>query len=190
MSLRIRTFLHEKNPHRNPLYEKNPQLWNFCRISIDLNWVQPRTEADAAVLRSLAPNEILPMESFLSGERTNLSRWERGLFRLAQAAESSPPNKSRFLWKKHGYVGWSAHPWSAVFERRRCIELRLEQVEAARSSGYSRLVISLRNPFTLKQEPDNTVVLDGKDTHTLDAVAPGVAGFWELPLKIEKYDAD
>jgi hypothetical protein len=79
---------------------------------------------------------------------------------------------------------------SAFFERSRCLGLRLQQVMPARSRGYSRLVLTLNNPFSLKQEPDDTVVLAGKDTHTLDQVAHEVAAFWNIPMKIEEFDAD
>jgi hypothetical protein len=42
-SLSIRTFLREKTRARTDLYEQHPELWNFCRITIDRNWVHPIT---------------------------------------------------------------------------------------------------------------------------------------------------
>ena len=188
MSLRIRTFLPERTPARSPLYQKYPQLWNFCRISIELNWVQPLTQTDANVLDSLGQRDVHPIDRFFAPRLESLGRWERGLFRLT-AGGNSLRHDAPFLWKHAGFIGWSAQPWSAFFERSRSIGLTLEQVEAARSAGYSRLILKVQNPFTLKPETDQTVLLAGPDTHTLDTAAPAVAAFWELPLNIERSDA-
>lgn len=149
MSLRIRTFLPRKTGARSPLYEKYPQLWEFCRISIDRNWVRPLTEADACALHSLGPNQILPFDPAFRPEIEYLTIWERGLFRLAEDGtilRSDAP----FLWKQDANIGWSAGPWSAIFEQRLCLSLLLEQVAPARGRGYSRLLLKLHNPLSLE----------------------------------------
>jgi hypothetical protein len=185
MSLRIRTFLPEKTGARSPLYDKYPQLWQFCRISIDCNWVRPMVEAEAGALQSLAPNQILPVDRAFRPDVEHPTMWERGLFRLA--GESAIfQSQTPFLWKQGIHIGWSAGPWSAIFERGLCLSLTLEQVAPARGGGYSRLVLNLHNPFSLEREPVDTVLLAGQDMHTLDRVSPEVSQFWELPLITEE----
>ncbi len=127
--------------------------------------------------------DICPVHRFFR-RFDQLSRWERGLFRLAEKAPVAPP----FLWKHATSVGWSAGPWSAFFDRGRCIELLLEQAEPGRTGGYSRLLLTLRNPFTLEQKPDNTVLFAAEETFALDKAAAEVSAYWGLPLKITHYD--
>jgi hypothetical protein len=183
MSLRILTFLREKTRPGSPLYARHPELWNFCRISIDRNWVRPATKEDGEALDSLDANQTLPIELGHWRKMEPLSPWERGLFRLSAGGGPDAP----FLWRQRPSVGWRAAPWSAIFERRLCTELTLDQVEAARGPAYSRLILTLRNPFSFEQEPVETVLLTGADMHTLDLVAPEVSAFWGLPIKIREY---
>jgi len=189
MSLRIRTFLREKTRGPNPLYEKHPELWNHCRISIDRNLVRPLTDADAATLDSLSPSQILRFDSGLWRTVEPLSPWERGLFRLAMNGTTFSPD-APFLWKQGIDIGWCAGPWSAIFERTRHLALELHRVAPARGAGYSKLVVNLDNPFTLEQQTVPNTVLNGKDMNTLDRVAPEVAAFWELVLATKEYDDD
>jgi hypothetical protein len=182
MSLSIRTFLRERTTGRNPLYERHPELWNLCRITIDRNLVRPLTQADADALNSFAPNQTLPIDRTFWPTRGNLLSWERGLFRLAKGTADSTP----FLWRQSADIGWRAGPWSAAFERRRCLTLELRQVLPAKGAGYSELVLQIDNPFTLESQTVGVDVLKGNDTNALDSVAPEVASFWGLPLKIAK----
>ncbi len=178
MSLSIRTFLKEKESGRSPLYEKNPELWNFCRISIDRNWIAPMTEADARAINS---RDILPIDRSMWRNRDWLYRWERGLFRLTNG--TTPP----FLWKQNTHVGWCAGPWSAIFDRSACESLKLDQTLPGRTAGHSELILRLHNPFSLEREIVDTLLLSGKDPNTLDRVAPAVSAFWDLPLKVEEF---
>ncbi|MEO7650967.1 MAG: hypothetical protein ABIZ80_10910, partial [Bryobacteraceae bacterium] len=191
MSLSICTFLPDKTRGRNDLYERHPELWNFCRISIDRNLVRPLTEADARTLHSLGPPGTLPVDPAYWPALSRLRMHERGLFRLdADETAVFPPGTPPFLWKQASQVGWCSGRWSAIFERSRCLWLNLEQARPARGGGYSRLVLRLRNPFSLEQEPVDTEVLTGIETRTLDRIALEVAAFWELTMKTEQYDDD
>jgi hypothetical protein len=95
MSLRIRTFLRVDIGSRSPLYE-HPELWNFCRISIQTNWVRPLAPEDAMLLDLVRQRDTFPAHRFFR-RFDHLSRWERGLFRLAEKAAIAS-------------VGWSAGP--------------------------------------------------------------------------------
>jgi hypothetical protein len=178
MSLSILTFLRDKTSGRSPLYARHPELWDFCRISVHLNWVQP--------LRDLpfVSSETLPVAHELWPARRQLMPWDRGL--LGQDCLDS----ENFCWKRASLIGWRARQLAATFAWDRCDVLQLERAVPARSTGHSRLSLTLRNPFSLQQEPVNTLLLTGKDTGSLDAVAAEVADFWELPLKIAEYYSD
>lgn len=184
MSLTIRTFLRELTRGGSELYERHPELWDYCRISIDRNWVRPATDAEALRFGSLGAGEVLAIDSGFWPATRYLTMWERGLFRLYGTGGAS------FVWNRDTELGWCAGPWSAIFERSWCLELRLAQVLPARGPGYSRLVLRLRNPYSVEQEPVDSVVLTGKDTHTLDRVALEVCAFWQLPMTAEQYDND
>jgi len=179
MSLTIRTFLREKTPSRSPLYDKHPELWNFCRISINRNWVCPLTQHDARPVHSI------DVQSFTSPETRGLTMWERGLFRLAATGDTPP----QFWWIDETF-GWRAGRWSASFERNSMMKLKLDQAEPGRSSGYSQLSLILPNPFSLQHEPVTTLLVAGAAPHTLDSEAQKVSTFWGLPLEIEKFDSD
>jgi hypothetical protein len=56
----------------------------------------------------------------------------------------------------------------------------------AKGAGYSELALQIDNPFTLEPQMVGVDVLKGNDTNALDSVAPEVASFWGLPLKIAK----
>jgi hypothetical protein len=187
MSLGILTFLRE-NTAKSPLYEKHPELWNFCRISIARNWVRTTSEAEASLLRSLGPSEICQVDSVFAPRPRYSGAWDRGLFRFAANPALSRAD-GPFFWKRGAALGWCAGQWSAFFERPRCVGLRLEQVEPDRSPGYSRLLLTLPNPFSLEQEAVDTALLEGKEMHDLDNFAPEIARFWELPLRIDEYPA-
>jgi hypothetical protein len=187
MSLRILTFLREKTTPGSPLYAKNPELWEFCRISIDRNWVRPLAESEGSMLDSFGPSDVLPLDrAFLPSPRLPYP-WDRGLLRLAR---TSKRDAAPFLWKHDGNIGWRAEPWAAFFERSQCSSLELSRVEPGRSPGYSQLELKLRNPFSLEHEPVSTVVLRGKSEDTLDQVAADVSEFWGLPLNVEDSWAD
>jgi hypothetical protein len=182
MSLRIQTFLKEKFTGRNPLYERHPELWNVCRISIDRNLVGALTQAEADTLQSLSPNQMLPVDPSLWRPIKDLLSWERGLFRLASESADATP----FLWRQSADIGWCAGPWSAVFARRLSLTLQLLRMSPGKGAGYSELAVRLDNPFTLEPQVVATTVLKGKDTNSLDGVAPEVAAFWDLPLSVEE----
>jgi hypothetical protein len=182
MSLSIQTFLKEKFTGRNPLYERHPELWNLCRISIDRNLVGVLTQAESATLQSLNPNQMFPVDRNLWRPLGDLLSWERGLFRLATERADAPP----FLWRQGTDIGWCAGPWSAVFARRRCVALQLQRMLPGKGAGYSELAVRLENPFTLEPQIVTTTVLKGINTNSLDVVAPEVAAFWDLPLSIEE----
>jgi hypothetical protein len=190
ISLTIRTFLQEKTIGHNPLYAKHPELWNFCRISIDRNWVRPLSQSEAEWLNSLDSANSLPMDYFDLAHLRRLSMWERGLFRLAGDRASLYQGSSPFLWKHKNHFGWCAGPWSAIFPRDPSMKLRLDRAQAAKSAGYSRLSLILNDAFSPGREPVPTTVLSGNDPHTLDDAAKGVSRFWELPLDIEQFDSD
>ena len=147
ISLTIRTFLQEKTTGRNPLYAKYPELWNFCRISIDRNWVRPLSQPEAESLNSLNSADTLPVDYFDLAHLRRLSMWERGLFRLAGDGAALYQRASSFLWKHKNDFGWCAGPWSGIFPRDRSMKLRLDRAEAARSAGYSRLSLHTERPF-------------------------------------------
>lgn len=189
MSMTIRTFLKEKSGGRNDLYSRHPELWNVCRISIDRNWIWPMTDADAREIGSLGPHESLTMDGAFWPIARSMSMWERGLFRLANGAVNTPPG-APFFWKQANRVGWSAVRLSAGFARNRCIGLRLEQATPARGSGYSRLTLELRNPFSFEQEAIETELLRGENTNSLDRTAREVSAFWNLPMRTEKFADD
>jgi hypothetical protein len=190
MSLRILTFLREKTRAKSPLYDRHPELWNFCRISIDRNWVLPERNEDAETIDSLGGSRILSVDRGLFRTIEQLYMWGRGLFRLSTNGRKLRPH-TPFLWKQGASggpsIGWCAGPWSAIFELRQCVSLILDRVEGARGPAYSRLVLLLRNPFSLEQEPVETVILTGSDRQTLDLFASKVSAFWKLPMKIREY---
>ena len=183
MSLRILTFLREKTTARSPLYVKHPELWNFCRITIDRNWVRTATKEDVDALESLNADHVLPVERGLWHPIEHVSPWERGLFRLSATGPDARANGA-FLWRQGASIGWCAAPWSATFERRLCLSVTVDRVEADRGAAYSRLALTLRNPFSLEQEPVETVILRGGHQHSLDSIASEVSAFWNLPIKM------
>jgi hypothetical protein len=105
-----------------------------------------------------------------------LAPWDRGLLRLTGEPRSS------FLWKHDEAIGWRSGPWQAIYERRSVLSLELFRMLPARGGGYSQLSVKLRNPFSLEQEPVESVVLRGKAAGDLDGMAAKAAALWGLPV--------
>jgi hypothetical protein len=176
MSLTARIFLPEHTRGPNELYERHPELWHKCRISIDRDWTRPFNQHDAALIDSLPRESILSLESDAWPKMRHLAPWERGLLRYT-GAPASPP----FLWKGDHAIGWRSGPWLAIYECASQLSLELLRMLPARGGGYSRLSVKLRNPFSLAHETVESLVLSGTPIG-LDRISEHVAAFWELPL--------
>ncbi len=104
-----------------------------CRVYIDRNWVPSLTYAEADLLNSLGPDQMMPVSSFSlfpagdhweakpgAGFRhgDEIRGWVRGLYRLAPDGIGIRMDAHPYLWKAKDVVGWRGGRWSVVFERK------------------------------------------------------------------------
>jgi len=176
ISINIRTFIKDKSSAHSPLYERHPQLWNKCRITVERDWVQELSPTERTHLLSMPKNGVLQFPAKWAA-RTSFGRLlERGLLRRA------PAQPNPFLWKDEeaNQIGWYAADFAAFFRHDGCRGLRLGQIVPFRGGGSSQLFLELNNPFSDGHECVKVEVLRGEDTHTLDDIAAQLATFWEL----------
>jgi hypothetical protein len=164
----------------NLLYEKHPELWDFCRISIYRNWVRPLMHEEMGPADAIGVDNFYSPDDFTRG----ITMWERGLFRLAASGDTLP-----HVWRRDEIFGWWAGRWSAAFKRGPSVKLQLDRAEAVKAAGYSRLSILLPNPFSFQHEPVKTVLLASKTPNGLDAEAQKIAAFWGLPMDTDDFGA-
>lgn len=181
MSLSLRTFLRDKTPARSLLYERHPELWNVCRITIDRNLAAPLARDESSLLDGLGENDFLLILNAPRRVSSPIPPYERGLFRLGTVS------RPQGFWRHARHIGWTAGPWAAFFDRTPELRLRLDQAEPARGSGSARLSLRLANPFSLDHELVDTTLLDDPRSYALDGTAHAVAAFWNLPLDVNNY---
>ena len=181
ISLNITTFIREKttSASHNPLYQRHPELWQQCRITIERNWFRKISPEEQAHLQWIPISDALPFPA--TWARTDVQTLlERGLTRRA------PDRPDPILWKdpSAGQVGWHAGHFAAFFERAICTGLELARIEARRGGGSSKLSLHLNNPFNDEHQRVPIQLLHGSETNTLNDIATRVSAFWELPLRI------
>ncbi len=174
-----------------------------CRVYIDRNWIPSLTQAEADLLSSLGPNQMMPVSNFSlfpTGDN-----WEakpgagfrygddirgsvRGLYRLAPDGFGMPADAPPYLWKAKDVVGWRAGRWSVIFERKYLQRLELRQALAAKGSAYSALQLQMRNPFNPEHNDRYFNLFQGPDTNSLDDQAQELSRFWDLPLEIHQFE--
>jgi len=179
ISIQIITFIKDKSPAHNPLYERHPELWNQCRITVEHDWVQILSPTERMRLLSTSKTGVLPFHTKWAAPASFRRLLERGLLRR------TPAQPNPFLWKDEeaGQVGWHAGNLAAFVQHDGCLGLRLLQIVPCRGGGSSRLFLELNNPFSDGHESVEIEVIRGEDTHTLDDIAAHLATFWELPQK-------
>ncbi len=185
MSLNIRTFRQSKTSGYNSFYQRYPELWHNCRITIERGWVHPLSSGERALLTSISASNSLPFP--VAWAQAGLGTLlDRGLFRRA------PGRPDPILWRdpESGQIGWHAGHFAAFVRGAASISLKLAQVEAYRGGGYSRLSLELHNPFSDGKQSAEIHVIRGEDTHTLDAIAAELSAFWALPLQTAAYLSD
>jgi hypothetical protein len=179
MSLETRTFLRSATSGHNPLYQRHPELWNLCQITINRGWVQPLRPGEAE--RIVGASRRLELEAAILPPSPGLADWERGFLRRM------PENKKAYFWSEGGEVGWRAGVWATVFAREYCLGLRHQRLYPARGGGGAYLELEMRNPFGPKPEMLLVQLLRGNEMQSLDRIAASLSRFWDLPLQTDEY---
>lgn len=178
MSLSILTFIREKTQARSPLYERYPDLWDQCSITVNRDWVMPLTAGEPARIEHPDAVLALPAGVAMSGF---MAPWDRGFERVITASYAPA------LWTSGSLIGWRSGGRAAVYERTHCTGMIHMVCSPARGAGYSQLQLKLRNIFSEGCEAVTSAVIRSEDWRGLEGIARHCAEFWALPFERVEY---
>lgn len=184
--LSILTFKRDRTPG-NSLYQRFPQLWDFCRVTIENPWLRKIAEDTAKRLRAMGEGDLLRMPGEWAAQGSSMPLWERGLLRAADL----PAHGQMVFWRSlaDGRFGWYGDGIAAEFDRVWQPELVMIEVEGERGPpDYSNVMLKIANPFSRAGERVAVRLLQRERLGSLRPAAEKLGRFWELKVSESRYE--